>query len=124
MRTILVVEDDAIARKSLSAFLTGEGYQVEQASDGMEALEILKDRTFDLVLSDIVMPRMDGLALIQHVRSNWPQTRIIAMTAYFQADSDKRFSVAGANGFIRKPIVLDDLLSRIQRLRPQENSTA
>ncbi len=122
MRRILVVDDDALARKNISAFLASEGYRVEQASDGIEALEVLKKHLFDLVLSDIVMPRMDGFALIQHVRSNYPHTRILAMTAYFQADSETRFSVAGSDGFIRKPVVFDDLLSRIQHLLPQERS--
>lgn len=122
MRKILVVEDDAIARKHISAFLAGEGYSVEQASDGVEALQVLKRQLFDLVLSDIVMPRMDGFALIQHVRSNCPQTRILAMTAYFQADSETRFSVAGSDGFVRKPVVLADLLSRIQNLLSRQEA--
>jgi two-component system response regulator MprA len=116
MTTILVVDDDDIARKNISAYLTGEGYGAEEAADGIEALDKLKTRTFDLVLSDIVMPRMDGLELIEQVRSTWPRMRIIAMTAYFRAGSEERFSVAGADGFIRKPIVLSDLLSKIQSL--------
>jgi CheY-like chemotaxis protein len=116
MRTILVVEDDPIARKSISALLGDEGYGIDEASDGFEALELLHDRTFDLVLSDIVMPRLDGLTLIQHVRSSWPRTAIVVMTAYFQDASNSGFSVAGADEFIRKPVVLADLLSKIQRL--------
>ena len=116
MRTILVVEDDPIARKSISALLGEEGYGIDEASDGVEALEMLHDRTFDLVLSDIVMPHLDGLTLIQHVRSSWPHTAIVVMTAYFQDASNPGFSVAGADEFIRKPVVLGDLLSKIQRL--------
>ena len=122
MRSILVVEDDAMARKNISTFLTGEGYEIDQASDGMEALERLKHRKFDLVLSDIVMPHMNGLALIDQVCSNWPQIRIIAMTAYFQTGSEKTFWVTGADDFIRKPIVLSDLLSKIQRVLQSKNS--
>jgi CheY-like chemotaxis protein len=122
MRSILVVEDNPMARKDISMFLSGEGYDVEQANDGIEAIEKLNQRGFDLVLSDIVMPRMNGLALIDHVCSNWPQTRIIAMTAYFQADSEKTFSVAGTDDFIRKPIVLKDLLAKIQRVLQSGNS--
>jgi CheY-like chemotaxis protein len=124
MRSILVVDDNAMARKNISTFLSGEGYEIDQANDGIEALEKLNHRNFDLVLSDIVMPRMNGLALIDQVCSSWPQTRIIAMTAYFQADSEKTFLVAGADDFIRKPIVLKDLLAKIQRVLGAQNSTA
>jgi CheY-like chemotaxis protein len=116
MRKILVVEDDPIARKSISALLGEEGYGIDEASDGVEALEILHHRNFDLVISDIVMPRLDGLSLIQHVRSSWPETAIVIMTAYFQDASNAGFSVAGADEFIRKPVILGDLLSKIQRL--------
>jgi CheY-like chemotaxis protein len=116
MRTILVVEDDPIARKNISALLGEEGYRIDEASDGAEALEILHHRTFDLVLSDIVMPHMDGLTLIQHVRSSWPHTAIMVMTAYFQDAANPGFSVAGADEFIRKPVTLGDLLPKIQRL--------
>jgi CheY-like chemotaxis protein len=116
MKKILVVEDDDVVRKNLSAFLDRAGYETDQAADGIEALEKLQLTRFDLVLSDIVMPRMDGLALIERVCSSWPETRIIAMTAYFQSDSDGRFSAAGAHDFIGKPIMFDDLLSKIERL--------
>ena len=116
MKKILVVEDDDVVRKNLSTFLARAGYDADQAGDGVEALEKLNAGGYDLVLSDIVMPRMDGLALIERVCSAWPDTRIIAMTAYFQSDSDGRFSAAGAHDFIGKPIMFDDLLAKIERL--------
>jgi CheY-like chemotaxis protein len=122
MRTILVVEDDARARKNISAFLGEKGYEIDEANDGVEALDKLNLRRFDLVLSDIVMPRMDGLALIEHVCSSWPQTHIIAMTAYFQSAADRQFLVPGAEDFIRKPIALNDLLSKIQRVLQPRNA--
>jgi DNA-binding response OmpR family regulator len=116
MKKILVVEDDDVVRKNLSTFLARAGYETEQAGDGIEALEKLDAASYDLLLSDIVMPRMDGLALIERVCSAWPKTRIIAMTAFFQSDSDGRFSAAGAHDFIGKPIMFDDLLAKIERL--------
>jgi DNA-binding NtrC family response regulator len=114
MRKILVVDDDAMVRRNLSALLTQSGYDTDEAADGLEALEKLNQRTFDLVLSDIVMPRMDGLALFEHIGSNGPGTRSIAMTGYFQSDGASRFIAAGAHDFIGKPILLDELLSKIQ----------
>jgi CheY-like chemotaxis protein len=110
---ILVVEDDAVTRKNLTVLLSDEGYDVDQAGDGVQALEILAGRPFDLVLSDIVMPRMDGLKLLHQLQFMAPQIPVMIMTSYV---SDSLSSVpAGAAEFIRKPFVLDDLLFKVQR---------
>ena len=110
---ILIVEDDVITRRNLSALLSDEGYDVDQAGDGVQALEILAGRPVDLVLSDIVMPRMDGLKLLQQLQFMAPQIPVVIMTSYV---SDSLSSVpAGAAEFIRKPFVLDDLLFKVQR---------
>jgi two-component system response regulator MprA len=113
MSKILIVEDDTITRRNISALLSDEGYDVDQAGDGVQALEILAGRPFDLVLSDIVMPRMDGLKLLQQLQFMAPQMPVMIMTSYV---SDSLSSVpAGAAEFIRKPFVLDDLLFKVQR---------
>jgi two-component system, NtrC family, response regulator AtoC len=113
MGKILIVEDDAITRRNLSLLLSDEGYDVDQATDGVQALEILAERPVDLVLSDIVMPRMDGLKLLQQLQFMSPQMPVMIMTSYV---SDSLSSVpAGAAEFIRKPFVLDDLLFKVQR---------
>jgi DNA-binding NtrC family response regulator len=110
---ILIVEDDVVTRRNLSVLLSDEGYDVDQAGDGVQALEILAGRPFDLVLSDIVMPRMDGLKLLQQLQFMAPQVPVVIMTSYV---SDSLSSVpAGAAEFIRKPFVLDDLLFKVQR---------
>ena len=111
--TILIVEDDVITRRNLSVLLSDEGYDVDEAGDGVQALEILAGRPFDLVLSDIVMPRMDGLKLLQQLQFMAPEIPVVIMTSYV---SDSLPSVpAGAAEFIRKPFVLDDLLFKVQR---------
>jgi DNA-binding NtrC family response regulator len=113
MGKILIVEDDTITRRNLSVLLSDEGYDVDQAGDGVQALEILAGRPFDLVLSDIVMPRMDGLKLLEQLQFMAPQMPVMIMTSYV---SDSLSSVpAGAAEFIRKPFVLDDLLFKVQR---------
>jgi DNA-binding NtrC family response regulator len=113
MSKILIVEDDTITRRNISALLSDEGYDVDQAGDGVQALEILAGRPFDLVLSDIVMPRMDGLKLLEQLQFMAPQMPVMIMTSYV---SDSLSSVpAGAAEFIRKPFVLDDLLFKVQR---------
>jgi two-component system response regulator VanR len=115
MKKILVVDDDEIVRKNLATLLGRAGFEADQAGDGVEAVEKLNQQKFELVLSDIVMPRMDGHALIAHIGSHWPKTRIIMMTAYFQSESDKKFIAAGADDFIGKPIIFDELLAKIER---------
>ena len=111
--TILIVEDDVITRRNLSVLLSDEGYDVDEAGDGVQALEILARRTFNLVLSDIVMPRMDGLKLLQQLHVMAPQMPVVIMTSYV-SDSLSRVP-AGAAEFIQKPFVLDDLLFKVQR---------
>jgi|SoiMethySBSTD1v2_1073268.scaffolds.fasta_scaffold874142_1 DNA-binding NtrC family response regulator len=110
---ILIVEDDTITRTNLSVLLSDEGYDVDQAGDGVQALEIIAEQPFDLVLSDIVMPRMDGLKLLQQLQFVAPQMPVMIMTSYV---SDALSSVpGGAAEFIRKPFMLDDLLFKVQR---------
>ena len=110
---ILVVEDDCISLKNLSLYLLMSGYDVEEASDGLQALQKLERGKFDLVLSDIKMPRFDGYSLTKHVRANFPTTPIILMTA----DPPERPSVvaaeAGSKHMLAKPLVLDELLEKI-----------
>jgi DNA-binding NtrC family response regulator len=112
-RKILVVEDDAITRRNLSVLLSEEGYEVDQAGDGVQALEILAERTFDLVLSDIIMPRMDGLKLLKRLQYVAPQIPVMIMTSY--VSSSMASMPAGAAEFIRKPFVVDDLLFKVER---------
>jgi len=68
---ILIVEDDRIALRNVSQFLSGEGYQVQRANNGDEALKLLEKEKFDLVLSDVIMPGTDGDRLLAHVRSRF-----------------------------------------------------
>ena len=113
-RPILIVEDDAITRKNLCVLLSEEGYEVDQAGDGVQALELVGRGRFDLVLSDIIMPRMDGLKLLQRLKSIAPQLPVMIMTSYLSSSVAK--VPAGAAEFIRKPFILDDLLFKVQRV--------
>lgn len=124
MKKILVVDDDETVRKNLAALLERAGYEADQAADGVEAIDKLKQQKFDLVLSDIVMPRMDGHALLAELGSRWPETRIIMMTAYFQSEGDDKFTAAGADDFIGKPIAFDELLAKIERALSSRPQTA
>jgi CheY-like chemotaxis protein len=110
---ILVVEDDCISLKNLSLYLLMSGYDVEEASDGLQALQKLEREKFDLVLSDIKMPRFDGYSLTKHVCASFPATPIILMTADPPEQPGTVAAEAGARHMLTKPLVLDQLLEKI-----------
>jgi two-component system capsular synthesis sensor histidine kinase RcsC len=119
---ILVVEDDCISLKNLSLYLQMVGYDVEQASDGLHALKKLESEMFDLVLSDIKMPRVDGLLLAKHISASFPLLPIILMTADHPEHASRLAEDAGAKQLLFKPLALDDLLKTITTLLPAKDS--
>ena len=82
MARILVVEDVAAVREFVRRALTNEGHEVEVAEDGLKALVLMADGSFDLLLTDIVMPGLDGIALALKVSKEYPDVRILLMTGY------------------------------------------
>jgi DNA-binding NtrC family response regulator len=112
---ILVVEDDVIIRTSIRDVLKKEGYEVEEASDGAQAVGLLHARRFDLVISDFVMPRMDGLKVVEQVHSMSPQTPVIFLTGYLSRKSAEAL-LHGMAEFIQKPVTFELLVAMVQRL--------
>jgi DNA-binding response OmpR family regulator len=112
-RKILIVDDIADNLFLLETVLSAEGYRVESASSGKQALDKFATTTFDLVLVDVMMPDLNGYELTKRIReSNQSSVPIILLTAYDQANVAQGFKV-GANDFIQKPIDLDELLDRV-----------
>jgi PAS domain S-box-containing protein len=125
---ILIVDDDAGICQSLGDLLEEDQCEVETASSGVVAMERLRDRKFDLVLSDVVMPDMDGYQLYQTVKKEYPNLPVILMTA-FNYDKDhviKRSCLQGLQGVIFKkpvnPVVLKKVL--LQQCRPEAAAAA
>jgi DNA-binding NtrC family response regulator len=114
--TILVAEDEELARKNISMFLRQEGFRVEEACDGKEAIDATKDIDFDLVLTDLKMPNADGLAVLNHVREISPNTFVIVTTAYASVETAVGALRLGAQDYVLKPVLFDDLLGKIRRL--------
>jgi PAS domain S-box-containing protein len=106
-RWVLVVDDDAAVRDSVAEILRVEGCHVDSAADGRAALARLERAAFDIVLSDVVMPAMDGYELFQEVRQRYPGTQVVLMTAFYY-DKDhviKRSQMEGVAGVIfKKPV--------------------
>ncbi len=104
--SILVVDDQPMSIKLVQAILAGEGYTVRVAANATEALQAVQISVPDLILMDIHLPGLDGLALTRLLRSN-PELRhvkIIAVSAYSLTENDERITAAGCDGFIPKPI--------------------
>ncbi|MEN8189564.1 MAG: diguanylate cyclase [Thermodesulfobacteriota bacterium] len=113
--TIFIVDDDDLVRSTLAALVKGMGYACETAVNGVEAVEVLRNKTFDLVLSDVVMPEMDGLELLGHVRKNYPETDVIIATGYSEKATYAEVIKAGAIDFIKKPIEVAELEAKLAR---------
>ena len=107
---ILIVDDEAPIRDSLQEILESEGFEVELAGDGLQALQILTDSEFDLVLSDIKMPRMDGMELLTHLAKNFPRLPVVMISAHGTVQTAVEATKLGAFDFITKPLDLDRLL--------------
>jgi len=113
---ILVVEDEEAARRSLCELLREEGYQVHEAADGAAAMELADELDLDLVLTDLRLPAADGLAVLKHVREVSPQTLAILMTAYASVDTAVEALRLGAQDYILKPLIFEDVLRKVRHL--------
>ena len=113
---ILVVEDQESARESLVELLRGEGYDVHEATDGQEGISKINQLDLDVVLTDLMMPGADGLAVLKHVREVSPQTLVVLMTAHASVETAVEAIRAGAQDYMLKPLVFDDVLRKIQNL--------
>jgi diguanylate cyclase (GGDEF)-like protein/PAS domain S-box-containing protein len=113
--SILIVDDDEVLRLLLKQFLEGEGYLVTEASDGSEALYILSEAFFDLIIMDIAMPGIDGLAVCEQLKLSMTEPPpVLIITGLDDEDSVDRAFIAGAVDLIRKPILWPVLRNRIR----------
>lgn len=116
MPRILLAEDDEIMRETLFDRLTKNGWQVDGAKDGKEAISLVEQNYYNLVLSDIRMPGLDGTVLLEKVLRISPDTDVIMMTAYGSVENAVDCLKKGAADYILKPFDMDDLTIRIRRL--------
>jgi two-component system response regulator MprA len=113
---ILVVDDDRAVRESLRRSLQFNGYQVELASDGVQAMEQIVAQRPDAVVLDVMMPRLDGLEVCRRLRSTGDDLPILVLTAR-DAVSDRVAGLdAGADDYLPKPFALEELLARLRAL--------
>lgn len=113
---ILIVDDEPLVRRSLSEFLTLEGYTVTAASNGIEAMELLKNYSADMVISDIKMPEMTGIELLKHIRKTNFNAPVILITGYGSIENAVEGIKEGAYDYITKPIIDSEIKLVIERL--------
>jgi len=114
---ILIVDDEKDYCEVMEMIFSSHGYHVETCYDGMEALEKMKTRQFDLILTDLMMPKMDGTELLSQVKNLYPQTEVIMMTAYGTIEKAVETMKQGAYSYITKGDNPENLIGEIENLR-------
>lgn len=119
---ILVVDDEEGARDLFNTILTDEGYDVSLANGGEEALGLFKSYPFNLVITDIKMPVMDGLQLLQEIRKMGSKTDVIMVTAYGEVESYLKAMSLGAAEYINKPIRIKELKQIVHKVLTEQRA--
>ena len=118
MATILAVDDSTSMRQMVVMTLKGAGYDVVEAVDGAAALQLAKSKSFNLVLTDVNMPKMDGITLTRELRAlpAYKFTPILTLTTESGADKKQEGKAAGATGWLVKPFNPEQLISTVKRV--------
>ena len=109
MAKILIVDDEQSYRQLLSLVFEGDGHHIRTAKNGKEAVELLNDDPAEIVISDVRMPDMDGIALLREAREVFPDVGVILMTAFATVDTAREAFILGADDFIQKPFDVEEL---------------
>ncbi|GFE61992.1 response regulator [Geobacter sp. AOG2] len=115
-KRILVVDDEENARIALSKILTREGYEVASAGNGCEALNYLRGKEVELIITDINMPEMNGLTFLRELGRIHPHSNVIMVTAYGEVESYIEAMNLGAFEYINKPVKIDELKQIIRKI--------
>jgi CheY-like chemotaxis protein len=115
VRRILIVDDEVFIREVLAEVLADEGYVVQTATDGRQALEAIAASRPDLVITDVMMPHLSGWQLLQEVRAQHPALPVILISAAPESGAHREW-LTDHTAFLAKPFALDDLFGLIMRL--------
>lgn len=113
--TILIVDDKPSFRFLLEGYLQSAGYETKSASSGVEALDVLKQTGADLILSDLIMPEMDGVTLLAVVQQQYPKIPFVVVTAHGSVESAVAAMKKGADDYLLKPLIREELLLTVDR---------
>jgi DNA-binding NtrC family response regulator len=118
---ILVIDDEDIVRLSCSRTLVPEGYELKMAKNGSEGLKILEGEVFDLVLTDLKMPNMDGIEVLGTIKERWPKTDVVIVTGYQTVETAVKAIKLGAFDYIEKPFTPDTLIATVSNVFSARN---
>jgi DNA-binding NtrC family response regulator len=113
---ILVVDDEPLIRETLAEFLGKQGFRVEVAGTGQQALVLAAERAFDVALCDVQLPDIDGVDLLDRLLKLCPETSVLLITAYGTVENAVQAFQRGAHDYLMKPLLLAEVLSKIRRL--------
>ena len=113
---ILIVEDEKMLAEILSDTLSDRNFDVRLAYDGLHALEVIKKESFDVIVSDVMMPNLDGYSLAKKLRNEGCNTPILFLTALSATEDVVKGFETGGNDFLKKPFAIDELIVRIKAL--------
>jgi len=116
MKSILIVEDDKISREAMIDILRTSGFAITAANDGEEASELLQKNSYDLVITDMNMPRKNGMELLAEVRRDYPTLNVIMVTAYGSIDKAVEAMKNGATDFLSKPVSIEELEAKVTNI--------
>lgn len=115
-KKILIVDDDPFILELLGIFISSFGYEFTAAEDGLQAVDQLKEDDYTIVITDMKMPRMDGMQLLRHIKEYYPSIDVIVVTGYTGSFSYTDVIKAGASDFISKPFNADELEAKLNRI--------
>ena len=123
---ILLAEDDELNQKVTLIMLTRLGYRADAVANGLEVIQALEQRAYDLILMNIVMPKMDGLETTQEIckcLSATKRPKIIAITGYILPNDKERCFEAGMDDYLFKPVTLNELALMLSKYLPERQTT-
>ncbi len=109
--SILVVDDEEVVQRSYVRSLAGENCRVEVVGNGYDALDIMGQHCFDVVLLDLRMPGMDGLTVLKTIKERWPESEVIIITGFPAVESAKTAVTLGAYDYLAKPAGPEDVIN-------------
>ena len=117
---ILVIDDDRVLNRGICTFLQSQQYEVACAFDGKEGTELIAKDKFDLVLSDLQMPVMDGMEVLNYLKENATDIPIIIMTAFASVENAVDAMKKGAEDYLTKPVNLRELAIKIEKIKKSQ----
>lgn len=122
-KNILIVDDEKEVRDSLTAIYESKGYQVTVVGDAMAALDALKKKNIDIVLTDLYLPNLNGMELLKRIKKLYPKIKVIMMSAMGTESTFKKAEKLGAEGFLQKPFALSSAVALVEGIQKDSSIT-